>query len=131
MSEKKRHPHFDDKGTLTWHTRFKDALAQAKAEDKHVFIEMGREACGQCRTLVQSVVPRPDVAPLLQEHFIALASDADDTEDEVIQLASHLEDAMMLPFVILTDKSGRFVAGSSGMVNPATFAATLKRITQK
>jgi thioredoxin-related protein len=131
MNEKKRHPHFDDKGTLSWHTRFKDALAQAKAEDKHVFIEMGREACGQCRTLVQSVVPRPDVAPLLQRHFIALASDADDTEDEVIHLASQMEDAMMLPFVILTDKSGRFVSGSSGMVNPVTFAATLKRITQK
>lgn len=131
MTDKKRHPHFDDKGTLSWHTRFKDALAEAKAKDKHLFIEMGREACGQCRTLVQSVVPRPDVAPLLQEHFIALASDADDTEDEVIDLASHLEDAMMLPFVILTDKTGKFVAGSSGMVNPLTFASTLKRITQK
>lgn len=43
MSEKKRHPHFDDKGTLSWHTRFKDALAQAKAQDKHLFIELGRE----------------------------------------------------------------------------------------
>lgn len=131
MTEKKRHPHFDDKGTLSWHTRFKDALAAAKAEKKHVFIEMGREACGQCRTLVQSVVPRPDIAPLLQAHFVALASDADDTEDEVIDLASHLENAMMLPFVILTDASGQFVAGSSGMVNPAAFAATLKRITQQ
>ena len=38
------HPHFDDKGTLDWHTRWSDALAQAKAEKKHVFIEMGREA---------------------------------------------------------------------------------------
>jgi thioredoxin 1 len=130
MTEKKRHPHFDDKGTLSWHTRFKDALAEARAENKHLFIEMGREACGQCRTLVQSVVPRPDIAPILQQHFVALASDADDTEDEVIDLAQHLQDAMMLPFVILTDKTGQFVAGSSGMVNPATFAATLKRITQ-
>jgi thioredoxin-related protein len=130
MTEKKRHPHFDDKSTLSWHTRFKDALAEARAARKHIFIEMGREACGQCRTLVQSVVPRPDIAPLLQQHFVALASDADDTEDEVIDLAGRLEDAMMLPFVILTDENGRFVAGSSGMVNPTTFAATLKRITQ-
>ena len=38
------HPHFDDRGTLSWHTRWKDALAQAKAEQKHVFVEMGREA---------------------------------------------------------------------------------------
>jgi hypothetical protein len=38
------HPHFDDQGTLAWHTRFADAIAQAKTEKKLVFIEMGREA---------------------------------------------------------------------------------------
>ena len=44
MAERMPHPHFDDKGTLSWHTRYADALAQAKAERKIVFIEMGREA---------------------------------------------------------------------------------------
>ena len=44
MTEKARHPHFDDRGTMSWHTRFEDALRQAKAEKKQVFIEMGREA---------------------------------------------------------------------------------------
>jgi hypothetical protein len=44
MTATKKHPHFDDRGTLLWHTRFADALAQAKAEKKIVFIEMGREA---------------------------------------------------------------------------------------
>ena len=37
------HPHFDDRGTLNWHTRLNDALAAAKAEGKKVFIEFGRE----------------------------------------------------------------------------------------
>ena len=44
MTATEKHPHFDDRGTLAWHTRFADALAQAKAEKKLVFIEMGREA---------------------------------------------------------------------------------------
>jgi hypothetical protein len=44
MAPAGKHPHFDDRGTLAWHTRFADALAQAKAEKKLVFIEMGREA---------------------------------------------------------------------------------------
>lgn len=43
MSSKSGHPHFDDQGTMHWHTRFADALAQAKAEGKRVFIEFGRE----------------------------------------------------------------------------------------
>lgn len=37
------HPHFNDRGTLHWHTRFADALADAQAEHKKVFIEYGRE----------------------------------------------------------------------------------------
>lgn len=37
------HPHFDDGGTLSWHTRFAEALRAAAAEQKLVFIEMGRE----------------------------------------------------------------------------------------
>ena len=44
MGEKRPHPHFDDKGTLDWHTRYAEAIAKAKAEGKIVFIEMGREA---------------------------------------------------------------------------------------
>ena len=36
------HPHFDDHGTLDWHTQFEGAKSQAKAEGKLVLIEMGR-----------------------------------------------------------------------------------------
>lgn len=37
------HPHFDDGGTLDWHTSFEAALASAKTQGKKVFVEMGRE----------------------------------------------------------------------------------------
>jgi hypothetical protein len=80
---------------------------------------------------VQGVLRRPDVAPLLQAGFVALASDADDPEDSVLRLAYRLEDAMMLPFVLFADAEGKFLAGSSGFVNPAAFRATLERLTRK
>jgi len=128
MSERRHHPHFDDRGTLSWHTRYDDALAQAKRENKKLFIDMGREQCGQCRTLVQAIVPRPDVAPLLQEHFVALSADADETEDAVLKHAYELEDAYMLPFVMFVDGDGKFIEGMSGAVNPISFASRLKRI---
>lgn len=130
MTERRPHPHFDDRGTMSWETRYAEALQRARREKKRVFIEMGREACGQCRTLVQSVIPRPDVAPLLQQHFVALASDADETEEDVLKLAYELEDAYMLPFVLFVDADGKFIEGSSGTVNPITFAARLKRIAE-
>ena len=37
------HPHFDDRGTLTWFTSIADAKAAAAAEGKKIFIEFGRE----------------------------------------------------------------------------------------
>ena len=37
------HPHFDDHGTLSWHTRWKEALAEARAHERLLFIELGRE----------------------------------------------------------------------------------------
>jgi hypothetical protein len=37
------HPHFDDGGTLHWHTQFARALATAKTEQRMVFVELGRE----------------------------------------------------------------------------------------
>jgi thioredoxin-related protein len=122
------HPHFDDRGTLSWHTRFESALAEAKAHEKLVFIEMGREQCSQCRNLVQSVVPFPEVALLLREHFVALASDCDEPEESVLELAHNLEDAYMLPFVMFVDSDGKFLAGSSGAVNPLLFKRTLESL---
>lgn len=37
------HPHFDDGGTLDWHTSYEAALASATEQGKKVFVEMGRE----------------------------------------------------------------------------------------
>jgi hypothetical protein len=60
---------------------------------------------------------------------VAVASDCDDPEADVLALAEELEDAFMLPFVIFADAQGRFLAGSSGAVNPLSFKRTLERLT--
>ena len=41
---RKAHPHFNSGGVLNWTTTLADAQALAKAEDKLIFIEYGREA---------------------------------------------------------------------------------------
>lgn len=128
MPGKRPHPHFDDRGTLDWHTDWASALEQAAREGKLVFVEFGREACSQCRALVQSVVPRPEIAALLQQGFVALASDCDDPEAEVEALAMQVPDASTLPFVIFADARGRYLDGSSGAVSPRAFEAQLQRL---
>ncbi len=75
---------------------------------------------------MQAVIPRPDVAPLLQKHFVALAADPDLPEPEVHRLLFKLKNSMMLPFVILADPDGRFLAGTSGAVEPKALKALLE-----
>jgi hypothetical protein len=76
-------------------------------------------------------VPRPDVAPKLQAHFVALAADADDPEQEVLDLALELEDAMMLPFVLFADAEGAFLGGYSGVVTPPYLIKLLDELIAK
>ncbi len=71
------------------------------------------------------MIPRPDVAPLLQEHWVALAADADEPEAEVHELVFKLKNAMMLPIVLLADANGSFLAGSAGAVAPDKLVALL------
>ena len=75
---------------------------------------------------MQAVVPRPDIAPLLQR-FVALAADCDDPDPEVDELAQRVPDAMMLPFVILVDHRGQYVDGYSGAIGPEALRQMLER----
>lgn len=43
QTTKKKHPHFDDRGTLDWNSSFAEAQAAAQKESKRLFIELGRE----------------------------------------------------------------------------------------
>ncbi len=75
---------------------------------------------------MQAVIPRPDIAPFLQKHFVALAGDPDLPEPEVHRLLFKLKNSMMLPFAIVADPEGKFLAGTSGGVEPKALKALLE-----
>ncbi len=119
------HPHFDDKG-LKWHTKLSDALAEAKASGKHVLIEYGRAACGNCRTLVQNVMPHPAIRAELDKNFVLLATDCDAPEPDVRAIgAKHMSHARSLPFVMYLRNDGEFVFGTQGARDAHGFAHDL------
>lgn len=62
---------------------------------------------------------------------MALASDCDEPEPQVIEIARQLEDAMMLPFVLFADAKGQFVDGYSGVVTPPYLIKMLTKLTTK
>jgi hypothetical protein len=127
QTTRRKHPHFDDRGAHDWYPTFAEAQAAARKESKRLFIEVGRVLCSGCSSLVQAVLPRPDVAPLLQQHYVALAGDADLPEAEVHRLLFKLRTASMLPVVIIADANGQFLDGLSGVVDPARIKALLEK----
>ena len=58
-----------------------------------------------------------EVAAELKKSYLAVAVDADDPEHEAMQLVFKLENAMMLPIVVIADSTGQFLDGFSGSVN--------------
>ncbi len=119
------HPHFEDRG-LKWHTKLADALAEAKRDNKHVLIEYGREACANCRALVQNVMPHPQIKAELEKKFVLLATDCDSPEPEVRAIgAKHMSHARSLPFVMYLRSDGSFVFGTQGGRDPHAFSHDL------
>jgi hypothetical protein len=81
---------------------------------------------------VEGALPQPRIAELMRSRFVGLASDIDDPEPEVLDLAmQHLQDAMMLPFVLITDADGNYLAGSHGAVHPDRLLETLQALAKR
>jgi hypothetical protein len=128
-----KHPHFHDGGALDWHLTLKDAMAAAQASGKKIFIEYGREACGNCRDLVEDVIPRnEDVKRALTSGFVACAIDCDAPDPAVRALgAANLAGFRMLPFVIYTDAQGKFLHGTQGGRSARELLADLELVAKK
>ncbi len=112
------HPYFDDAGTLTWFTRLEDAQAAARASGKLIFVEYGRRACCNCRTLVACVLPCPTVAPRMAKAAIGLAADCDEPDPRIAALFDkNLADAKLLPFVAFATPDLAWVTGWCGRMD--------------
>jgi hypothetical protein len=44
LTRAQKHPHFDDGGTLVWHTKLSAAKEAAAREDRVILVEYGRKA---------------------------------------------------------------------------------------
>ncbi|MFT4541610.1 MAG: hypothetical protein ACI841_002869 [Planctomycetota bacterium] len=65
----------------------------------------------------------------MQQHFVALSADADAPEQEIVQLAMKLEDAMMLPFVLFADADGNFLDGYAGTSSAPYLLKVIDKLT--
>lgn len=106
------------------------ALAQAKAENKRVFLDFTGYTCTNCRWMEANIFPKPEVEAGLKK--FVLSSLYTDGEGEIYEKQQAMEQEMFgtvaLPFYAIVDADGKTIATFPGLTrNSAEFVEFLKK----
>ncbi|WP_250846905.1 thioredoxin domain-containing protein [Aquisphaera insulae] len=66
---------------VDWYPWGPEALARAKAEDRPIFLSIGYSACHWCHVMERESFEDPDIAALMNEHFINVKVDREERPD--------------------------------------------------
>ena len=74
---------------VDWQPWNEAALERAKREDKPLFVSVGYSACHWCHVMAREAFSDPEVARLLNEHFVSIKVDREERPDldQVLQTA--------------------------------------------
>ncbi len=66
---------------VDWHPWGPDALAKAKSESKPIFLSIGYSACHWCHVMERESFENPEIAALMNEHFVNIKVDREERPD--------------------------------------------------
>lgn len=66
---------------VDWHPWGEEAFAQAKAEDKPIFLSVGYATCHWCHVMERESFEDPQVAAFLNQHFVPIKVDREELPD--------------------------------------------------
>ena len=98
------------------------ALAKAKAENKHVLVDVYAEWCAQCKELDEKTWPEAGVKQWLAQNAVAIRIDTDAKRKD---LATKLQ-IRSYPTVLLLDAEGKELRRLLGFQKPETMKAWLE-----
>lgn len=105
------------------------ALAKAKAENKHVFINFTGYACTNCHWMKSNMFPRPEIAAELNN--LVLVELYTDGLDEASEKNQKLQESrfanVAIPFYVIVDANDQVLRNFPGLTkDPAEFLKFLK-----
>ncbi|MBI3360554.1 MAG: thioredoxin domain-containing protein, partial [Chloroflexi bacterium] len=83
---------------VDWYPWGSEALEKARREDRPVFLSIGYTACHWCHVLNHESFENPEVAAIMNEHFVSIKVDREERPD--------LDDIYMNAVVALTGQGG-------------------------
>lgn len=99
---------------------FEDLLAQAKAENKIIFIDAYTTWCGPCKMMASQIFPKPEVGAVYNERFINAKIDMEKGEGP--ELARRYS-VMAYPTYLFVDGNGDIVHKGIGYIPAEPFLA--------
>ena len=66
---------------VDWYPWGPEALARAKAEDRPIFLSIGYSACHWCHVMERESFENPEIAALMNEHFVNIKVDREERPD--------------------------------------------------
>src|SRR3954453_4095999 len=66
---------------VDWHPWGEEALSRARAEDKPILVSIGYAACHWCHVMERESFEDPEVAALMNEHFVPVKVDREERPD--------------------------------------------------
>jgi len=83
---------------VDWYPWGPEALERARAEDRPIFLSIGYAACHWCHVMERECFENPDVAALMNEHFVSIKVDREERPD--------LDDTYMAAVQAMTGSGG-------------------------
>lgn len=103
---------------------YEDALAQAKATDKLVFVDFWTSWCGFCKKLDKLTFSRPEVQAELAR-MVSVSIDAESKAGAPVAQRYHVSG---YPTLLVVDATGKEIGRIAGFLEPAPFLAKLDEI---
>src|SRR5438132_4856487 len=70
---------------VDWYSWGEEALARAKAENKPILLSIGYSACHWCHVMERESFENPDIAKIMNEHFINIKADPEERLDGAVK----------------------------------------------
>lgn len=115
---------------IDWHEFGDEAFAQAKALDKPILLDIGAVWCHWCHVIDRESYDNPEIAALINEHFVAIKVDRDqrpDVDARYQQVVQALSGQGGWPLTAFLTYDGRLIYGGT-YFTPEAMKALLLRI---
>lgn len=101
----------DDKGIVFFQGTWKEALAEAKKQKKHLFVDFYAQWCGPCKMMARQTFTKKKVGEEFNMHYINVKIDIDKNEGPMLKKRYAI---LNLPTLLIIDHKGKVVGKTVG-----------------